>query len=560
MKNLILLFIFTVSFLTSFGQEPYLHWVRELQGNNYNSVTNIVAGENNSVYMMGIFKGNLDIDAGVQDTNIISTGMDDLYLVKYDKYGNFCWGGAILINSTTTINLMKFNESGFLYLNCGFSNSGASINIHPDSTVVVPSGTYMIIYDTLGNLVDYYNTPTKIYDIEFDYFNGHIYHTYLSPSTQDVDPGPLQNFIQAGHIAMMKTDFMGNYITAKSFYIDNNTRVKNIIHKPDSNEIVLLIELKGSAELDPSNTTAPVNVTSQGLEDLLIAVYDDNFNYKNHYFLSGAGTETNGKLMCDNYSNIFITGKFTVDIDLDPSADSVIATSTGSNFFITKWDSDFNYLWSNVYMAPDSLVHGGSIVDKFEGTIYTVGTFVGSVDMDCGPGISNAVSNGNYDVFLNKHDFYGNLVYTKSLGGIKYEKGQAIDLDDEGNILIGGTYELTVDFDFNATTNNLTGPLLDNIFFAKYSYFPLATPEAEPNNSKLTIYPNPTTEFLQISNDELLDRKFSYLIYDNLGKEVLHKIDFLGNYIDVRSLPDAVYIIQIFADEKCYLGKFVIEK
>ena len=73
------------------------------------------------------------------------------------------------------------------------------------------------------------------------------------------------------------------------------------------------------------------------------------------------------------------------------------------------------------------------------------------------------------------------------------------------------------------------------------------------NNEVLFIYPNPTTEYINILNEDVPFKKVE--IYDNLGKIVLSRP--FTNKIDVKHLKNGVYLIKL-SDDKLSVEKFFI--
>lgn len=103
-----------------------------------------------------------------------------------------------------------------------------------------------------------------------------------------------------------------------------------------------------------------------------------------------------------------------------------------------KWVKTFGGLNSEV---------GNSIQIDASGNIITVGTFNDTADFDPGTGISDLASNGNSDIFVQKIDASGNLIWAKSFGGTSTDEVLSHYVDASGNIYTTGYYRGTVDFD-----------------------------------------------------------------------------------------------------------------
>lgn len=90
------------------------------------------------------------------------------------------------------------------------------------------------------------------------------------------------------------------------------------------------------------------------------------------------------------------------------------------------------------------------------GNTYQTGYFQGTVDFDPNAGVTNLVSNGDFDVFISKFDASGNLIWAKNVGTTSGEYSYGIAVDASGNVLTTGTYYATVDFDPSAGVSTLT--------------------------------------------------------------------------------------------------------
>ena len=77
---------------------------------------------------------------------------------------------------------------------------------------------------------------------------------------------------------------------------------------------------------------------------------------------------------------------------------------------------------------------GTSVAVDDEGNVYTIGWFRDTVDFDPGAGFTNLTSKGNTDIFIQKLDASGNLVWAKAIGGNSMDIGFSIALDHTGNL------------------------------------------------------------------------------------------------------------------------------
>ena len=73
------------------------------------------------------------------------------------------------------------------------------------------------------------------------------------------------------------------------------------------------------------------------------------------------------------------------------------------------------------------------------------------------------------------------------------------------------------------------------------------------SNLSLKVFPNPSTGSLILSSEIVFPRGSQLKVFDLLGQ--LHLVENLGSgkrqqFIDISSLPNGIYLLQIVVDEK----------
>lgn len=116
-----------------------------------------------------------------------------------------------------------------------------------------------------------------------------------------------------------------------------------------------------------------------------------------------------------------------------------------------------NFQWAKV--VPSST--GGSltisdIATDVAGNVFTTGVFTGTHDFDPGSGLTtlSSLPSGFTNLFISKFDPQGNLIWAKSIGGDGHDNARKIVVDFQGNVLVTGTFQDTVDFDPGAGIAN----------------------------------------------------------------------------------------------------------
>lgn len=130
------------------------------------------------------------------------------------------------------------------------------------------------------------------------------------------------------------------------------------------------------------------------------------------------------------------------------------------------------FLWGGKMGGAFTAAQVNDLVTDATGNIYATGTFSGSnQDFDIGAGTATLTdATGFGDVFILKYSALGQLQWAKSFGGSGADYGNAICLDQSGNVWITGSFAGTVDFNPSSGVANqsASGPTDRDIFIAKF--------------------------------------------------------------------------------------------
>lgn len=118
------------------------------------------------------------------------------------------------------------------------------------------------------------------------------------------------------------------------------------------------------------------------------------------------------------------------------------------------------------------------------------------------------------------------LVYTGTIEPINMDQVRFVHNNAEGSAYVD-----------NIQVNNQSG---------------LSTKEITDTKKKIMIYPNPTTDFIRLSDPHLIK---AVKVYNMEGKKIQIKLD--KDIMDVRSLPAGVYLVNIITEERNFTEKFI---
>lgn len=214
------------------------------------------------------------------------------------------------------------------------------------------------------------------------------------------------------------------------------------------------------------------------------------------------------RLSLNDNGNLLMGGKTNEATDLDPGEG--VSTAGENTCFISEFELDGKFIRSDIWFISDvyyleiisgeqiyaitnnlythnlhaldngdtELVYswdasirnggGGHLMVDRHGNIYLAGSNNGFYNYDSeSDEYEWEYSEG--DVFLKKLDSEGNLGWSRALGGDGEDYPCCMSIDKEGNILIAGVFENTVDFDPGQETDEHIARGYLDIFLSKYS-------------------------------------------------------------------------------------------
>ena len=297
--------------------------------------------------------------------------------------------------------------------------------------------------------------------------SGNVYTTGFFYATVDFDPGvgTLSLTPSGGaDIYIQKLDANGTLLWAKSMGGTGDDYGMPITTDALGN-VYTTGNFRDTVDFDPG--VGVLNLTSAGLYDMFIQKLDPNGNLLWAKSLGGSGFDQGVSITTDALGNVYTTGDFDTIVDFDPGVGTLNLTSAGvSDIFIQKLDANGNLIWAKS-MGGTSEDFGHAITTDALGNVYTTGWFSAIVDFDPGTGTLNLTTAGIYDIFIQKLDANGNLIWAKSMGGTGDDYGTSITVDALGNVYTTGYFETIVDFDPGVGTLNLTSAGASDIFIQK---------------------------------------------------------------------------------------------
>lgn len=284
--------------------------------------------------------------------------------------------------------------------------------------------------------------------------SGNIYSVGSFVGTLDFNPGAGVNIMTSLNgstdIFILKLDPNGNFLWVKRI-AGNNTEYAPALDIDAQGNLYLTGHFN-SPEVDFDPGIGNYKLYCFGDLDVFVLKLSPNGDFIWVKQIGGIYAEFSNDITIDNLGNIYITGKYYLTTDFDPSSSLYILNSVNQyDIYILKLNPQGVLVWAKS-MGGTYDDEGMSLtIDKF-GNVYTTGTFNETCDFDPSQeayNLSNIVGSNynNKDVFISKVDSNGLFVWARSLGSISDDIGSKIIIDLNGNIVVSGRFSGQTDFD-----------------------------------------------------------------------------------------------------------------
>jgi hypothetical protein len=304
---------------------------------------------------------------------------------------------------------------------------------------------------------------------------GHVYVAGSFSGTLDFDPGPgISEFKSNGHLDpfISKFDNDGNFVWARTWGGITDDRAKSVAVDMQGN-VYVAGEYFWDVDFDPGPGE---NIHHADIQEAYLSKFDPdgNFQWVRTWPVTGAGTPSIyvNAITIDNTNNLYMTGTFQDQIDLDPGPGEDLHSS-GQYFtdaYLVKLTSGGDYTWGLVIGGVETDWASGVDTDD-TGSVYMTGGFTGDVDFDPGSGTDIHTSNGTYgNFFLVKFDPAGIYQWARTWGAGKdsLDSPRAVAVTHDGFSYATGYFYGTTDFDPGPGEVKYTSNGFADVFLSKF--------------------------------------------------------------------------------------------
>jgi hypothetical protein len=381
--------------LTKLNPAGDLIWSKHLSGTLFQTPQVIKTDANDNVFIFGYFNGTVDMNPGAGVTNLVSAGSDDVYVGKYDPDGNLLW--AVRTGGTGT------------------------------------EQSYGFDVDADGNAV---------------------LHGYFQ-NTVDFDPGAGTANLTAGFAGsnfLLKLNGDGTYQSA----ISMGSAYGNKMLLDDAGNVYITGLFWETVDFNPG--AGVFNLTAAGFSsDTYILKLNSANVFQWAGIISGNSSEQGTALAFNEAEQtLYVGGFFEGTIDINPGvAVQNLASLAYVDAFLVKLNAnDGSLIWGNGF-GGTGFQNLNSMEVASSGDLWITGNFENTVDFDPGVGVANLTSAGFFDIYKLTLETSGAYIDAVKIGNNNSDYSNCLAIDNEGAIIISGTFEGVVDFDPGDVTFNL---------------------------------------------------------------------------------------------------------
>jgi hypothetical protein len=245
--------------------------------------------------------------------------------------------------------------------------------------------------------------------------------------------------------------------------------VANGIAVDKDDEMFITGQYGGTADLDPADGN--IN-NSNGDQDVYLLGLTDKHLTKWVATWGGTGTDIGYGVAVDSTNKIYVSGVFQNTVDFDPTDATVDNHTSNGEYdaFLSKHDFSGIYHYTNTWGGPNTDRAMGVAVAEGIDSVYVVGDYMGTVDLNPGAGVDSHTSKGFSDFYVTRFGFDGKFNWARAFGSDDWDAGTGVASDLLGSAIFTGSFRNTVNFDPSGGTDDHTSVGNLDIFVDKIMF------------------------------------------------------------------------------------------
>lgn len=520
-KLLLILVFFNVMF--AYTQEyPFVDWKYQTFGtiNNLNHAPAAMTIDEDNVYVVGGFFGDVDFDPSTETQYIINSGVGgNGFVAKYTMAGEVVW--VFILDVVPTA--IDVDESGNIYIS-GYFNDTMDFDPGSGTAILTPVSSDFFIakynadgeYQWVIKAEPLGNSFTNIQDLSVSTINNRLTISATYWGEMDINPDPTNEFILPSISSVDAHAFYATYSLEGEFLWAHYFNVQNVanlyrIYKVDYDEQGSLFvggHFVDTLQLDPLNLADPIiSWSSEYLEqDVFLVKYNPLGAFEwvttvqsiDHIRLNNLAASIEAVSITGQIRNEarFYAAQYTDSIDLQGLINTGVAFLTSYN----KQSGALNFAF--ILGVTDYFSNSGAhvAIDKQE-NIYFSGSFSGNEPVDFDPSENEFFLTNEFntlsDPFVAKYSPEGSLIWAFSMPNAQTATNHGLAVSGAGEVVVTGKFQGPLDVsgygevdtlvpasEFVSTLNYLT-------YIVKYNQLDTTV---QSEGESIILFPNPSSE------------------------------------------------------------------
>lgn len=530
------------------AQGPTWSWAMGAGGNNMAQGTKVAVDGIGNVYQTGWYSCST---ITLQDTTLVNTGpsgTDRIFLAKYTSQGELLWVRQPVYYSNGRGEALAIDDSGDVILGGSFKGNTIKFDTIIRSGSSTNSNIFIAKYDSAGNAlwVTVANDGAVGSGADF---------------VRDVCVDDYQNILVTGGSSSASLTFgtftLTNPATSMSYVAKLNNMGTVLWARGTQSACVhscssVTVDPVGNVYVGgwyygiPMSFGGGVATSTSAAVDGFIFRFGPGGQPHWVHTVTGSSDEELQDLRADDTGKLYAIGSsksWSVDFGSGPQS------NPGAYYrgFIAQFDTTANPIW--VELLSDSVQVFDMAFDG-SGNTHITGVFSGHYLL---AGNDTLFNTGNTNAYVMAHDPAGNPLWTAQIGGGEvYTTG--IGTDGADGVYLSGYFNFGDAHCDTLTLAQAVPGQYKNIFLGRLQAPIVSTAVPSGLDASIGFYPNPTTSTIQFTDTPSGSAPFT--IHDVDGREVM-KGTLQGNHVDVRLLPNGVYILQLYGPQDRAWFRFV---
>ncbi len=428
--------------------DPVIDWSTYLGGSEYDDIRDTKIGKDGFVYVVGSTSSTSNIATVGAHLSTFQGGNNssgaDAFIAKFAPNGTCVWStyyGGPAVDLGISLDI---DTAGYLFV-AGRTNSTTGIAT-PGSHQPTKAGNlsgfdaFLLKMDTSGTPIwsTYFGGNFSEGSVGFDMCIDRYNNIYMAGNTNSsagiTTPSAFQ-LTKAGSDDgfIAKFNNQGNLLWS-TYYGSTLSDNINSITTDTSGNLIVVGHTQSLTGLSTVNAHLEIG---NGNIDAFIAKFDSNGQRLWGSYFGGSGFDVFYSVTTDNTNAIYCSGRTasTTNIAFGNAHQSTIG-GTEDDAFIAKFNPNGTMNWSTYYGGPEG---EGSYSILFSGNkLYFTGNSNSSSNVTTADGITPIYNNSLSEGVLATFSPAGQRLWATYLGGDGGEIINAIDINSEGEVFLGG--------------------------------------------------------------------------------------------------------------------------